>query len=279
VPEGVHDAVMQEPAAIPDDALPLAPTDGADAGSRGASSTATDRVVQLVVAIVSLGASVVIALLDDDGEASSDELRRLTSAGTGFLIEGIRAVGVVLGAVERVAAAPAAAAERAPLIGHLLAHWRASWERTRDGDRQGDADTLQRSVDALLGHLDLTGLIRSHVDVQQVVSDLDVNALVADLDVERLASGIDVDALASRIDVDALAQRLDLEAVLERVDVVAIATDVIEQLDLPELIRDATQDTTSDGVRSVRLHGVDADRAVRRAVDRILARRNGAESA
>ena len=82
----------------------------------------------------------------------------------------------------------------------------------------------------------------------------------------------DVERLAARIDVDAIAARLDVEAVLDRLDLTAIAADVIEQLDLPQLIRDATADTTSESVRSVRIRGVGADRAVRRAVDRVLRR-------
>jgi hypothetical protein len=85
--------------------------------------------------------------------------------------------------------------------------------------------------------------------------------------------------VAAKIDVNAIAQRLDLEAFLARVDMVKIATELIEQLDLAQLIREASRDTASDGVRTVRLRGVDADRAIRRAVDRVLGRDDHSEHA
>jgi hypothetical protein len=90
-----------------------------------------------------------------------------------------------------------------------------------------------------------------------------------------LVRRIDVNELAARVDVDAIASRIDIEELIRRLDLAQIASDVIEELDLADLVRDAASETTSEGVRTVRLRGVDADRAIRRAVDRVLSRRDG----
>jgi hypothetical protein len=84
---------------------------------------------------------------------------------------------------------------------------------------------------------------------------------------------IDMQRLTERIDIDALVERLDIEAVIDRLDLAALATAVMEEIDLPELIRETASDTASDEVRQLRLRSVDADRLVQRAVDRVLGRK------
>ena len=83
--------------------------------------------------------------------------------------------------------------------------------------------------------------------------------------------------LTDRIDIDALVARLDVEALLARLDVPTIAAQVIDELDLLQMIRAVSADTTSEGVRDARLRGVEADRAIRRVVDRLLSRGDGAK--
>jgi hypothetical protein len=262
---------MEDPVSIPVQDLTAQPEPpGADTGARSAA----EEIVQRIVEVITIGASGMVALLDD---VNDEELRDLAAAGAGFLIEGTRALGSVARAIERSLAAPAAAAGRSPFLGDLLAHWEATWEQTEAADRPTVDESFRRAVDAVLNRIDLTEVIRSHVDIQRIARDIDVNTLVADLDMQALTDRIDVEALAAKIDVDAIAGRLDLDALVRRLDILAIATEVIDELDLAQLIRDATTDTASDGVRSVRLRGVDADRAVRRVVDKILARHNGSD--
>jgi hypothetical protein len=117
--------------------------------------------------------------------------------------------------------------------------------------------------------------VAAEVDIQAMVADLDMDALVGRLDMNRLLDGIDMDQLLDRIDMDRLTARIDVEALLDKVDMPAVASGVIEDLDIPQVIREATADTASEGVRDVRLRGVEADRAIRRVVDRILSRSNG----
>ncbi len=262
---------MEDPVSIPVQDFTVQPEPPeANTGARSAA----EEIVQRIVEVITIGASGMVALLDD---VNDEELRDLAAASAGFVIEGTRALGSVARAIERSLAAPAAAAGRSPFLGDLLAHWEAIWEQAEAADRPTVDESFRRAVDAVLNRIDLTEVIRSHVDIQRLARDIDVNTLVADLDMQALTDRIDVEALAAKIDVDAIAGRLDLDALVRRLDVLAIATEVIDELDLAQLIRDATADTASDGVRTVRLRGVDADRAVRRAVDKILARHNGSD--
>ena len=67
--------------------------------------------------------------------------------------------------------------------------------------------------------------------------------------------------------------RVDIDAVIDRVDLVRIVEEVLEEIDLPALIRDSTGSMTSETVRGVRMTGISADDALTRAVDRALFRR------
>ena len=84
---------------------------------------------------------------------------------------------------------------------------------------------------------------------------------------------IDVDAIVERIDVDAIVSRVDVDAIVRRLDLVALAEEVVNGIDLPEIIRESTGSMASDVVRDARMQGIDADVAIARVVDRIIRRR------
>jgi hypothetical protein len=166
-----------------------------------------------------------------------------------------------------------------------------------------------RLVDAVLDALDLTELVRRHVDLDAVVATVDLDAVVrrvdlnaaaAGLDLDRLVSTVDLDAVVRRVDLDAAVRRVDLDAVVGRVDLdavvgrvdpnplvtrvdldaavlridlVGIARDVIAAIDLPEIVRDSTGALSSDAVRTVRASGMQADDVAASFVDRVLGRR------
>ena len=137
----------------------------------------------------------------------------------------------------------------------------------------------------------LVGIVLDRMDLQAVVV-----AVLADLDLDAIATealaSIDVTALAEsalqRVDltqlivdhvdlgtvVTAALDQIDLDQiVMERVDVLGLADYVVQGIDLPEIIRMSTGSVASEAVRSVRLQGVDADRAVAGIVDRLMLRR------
>jgi hypothetical protein len=153
-------------------------------------------------------------------------------------------------------------------------------------------------VEQVLRRVDLTEVVRRHVDVDAIVAGVDLDGIVARVDiaavvsrvdVDGIAAGLDVDAVAGRLDVDAVLDRLDLTelvlhrvdlptlvtAVLDQVDMVAIAEQVIDAVDLPDIIRESSGALTSDTVRGARVRSAAADQAIGRVRDRLLLRRHG----
>jgi hypothetical protein len=278
---------MREPEPIPIHDLPSEP--GSDAPDTGQS--ATERGIDFLAGVVSFGAGLVVNALDggEDTDERTAGVAAFVAAGAGLFLEGLRAAAPMLGSIERTAGPKIGSTGAAESVGELLDHWRSTWDDRHDDERQQAADeelraTFQRAVDTLLGQLDLTTLVLDHLDIQRVAAAVDIQSMVADLDMDelvgrldmnRLLDRIDMDRLLDRIDMERLTARIDVQALLDRVDLPAVASDVIEDLDIPQVIREATADTATEGVRDVRLRGVEADRAIRRAVDRILARSNG----
>jgi len=248
------------------------PSDDGAPGATGHGAGAAERAVDLLAGIVSFGANMVVTALDgEEADERSAGLASVVAAGAGLLLEGLRAAGPVLGSVERTAGPAVANTGAAQNVGELMEHWRATWEERREDDDQRAAEddlrrTFQRTVDTVLDQLDLTTLVIDHLDIQRVASTLDMNALIADLD---------MDQLTDRIDMDRLTARIDIQALLDRVDMPAVAAGVIDELDLTQVIRDVTVGTTSEGVRDVRLRAVEADRMIRRMIDKILSRSDG----
>lgn len=101
-------------------------------------------------------------------------------------------------------------------------------------------------------------------------------------DLDRLATALApviVDEVLTRIDLDAIAQQIDIDAIIARIDMVALAEEVIEGIDLPEIIRESSGTVASEVVRGVRMQSIDADEAVARVVDRLFRRRRRATDA
>ena len=123
-------------------------------------------------------------------------------------------------------------------------------------------------VEAVVERIDLTRLVREHVDLDALVASVDLDAAVA---------RVDLDAIAATLDVDAVVARADLDRVIARIDIVSIVEEVLDAIDLPAIIRDSTGSMASETVRGVRMTGVSADDALSRVVDRALFRRRHPE--
>jgi hypothetical protein len=168
--------------------------------------------------------------------------------------------------------------------------------------------TIRRVVTAFLQTIDITALVREHVDLDAVAAGLDVDAVVARadldsavarvdldavarrLDLDALAAGLDLDRIVTRVDLDVAARRLDLDelatrldldrvvarvdldAIIARIDLEDLARQVIDAVDLPEIVRHSTGSLTSETVRSVRTEAMHADDVVTGLVDRLLRR-------
>ena len=146
-----------------------------------------------------------------------------------------------------------------------------------------DLDGLVAKVDIaeIIDRVDIDAVVRQ-VDVDAIVQRMDLDAVVRRVDVDAIAQRIDIDAIADRIDLDRVVARLDIDAIVAEVDlnaivdrlnVVGLAEEVINEIDLPEIIRESTGSMASQVVRDARMQSVDADEAVSRLVDRLLRRR------
>jgi hypothetical protein len=147
---------------------------------------------------------------------------------------------------------------------------------------QLDLDALISRVDleAVLSRVDLNAVLDS-VDLQAVLARVDPNNLVSRVDLDTVLSRIDLNKVAARIDVDAILQRVepdavvarvDIDALLERLDLAALAREVIDAIDLPDVLRQSSGAVSSQAARVVRAEGMQADDSVARFVDRVLRR-------
>ncbi|MFL6237932.1 MAG: hypothetical protein ACJ735_00370 [Actinomycetes bacterium] len=91
--------------------------------------------------------------------------------------------------------------------------------------------------------------------------------------VEFVLSRVDlVDVIQRHLDLNRLLATVDLNAVLKRVDLATVAQNVVQEVDLPTIIRQSTGTVTSEAVRGVRVQGIETDQAITRAVDHLLHR-------
>ena len=163
---------------------------------------------------------------------------------------------------------------RTPLASALAAV-AAQGEGLRRRITAGGEDALDRllpaAVEEALRRVDLTQVVLRHVDLDRVVAEVDVDAVAARLHIVRVLDRLDLTDLAvKRLDWDVL-----VNAVLAHVDLEAVALEVIEAVDLPEIIRESSGALTSDTVRSARIRGAAADQALSRVRDRFRARHDG----
>jgi hypothetical protein len=156
------------------------------------------------------------------------------------------------------------------------------------------ATTLVKQViDGVLDQIDLTSLVLERVDLDRVVTAVDIGAVIKRLDLtEIVLEEVDLDRVIETVDIEAVIKRLDLteivledvdlervvaavdiDAIIHRLDLVTLTTYVIDEIDLPEIIRQSTGSVANEAVRGVRMQSVEADQAIQRTVDRLLLRR------
>jgi hypothetical protein len=140
--------------------------------------------------------------------------------------------------------------------------------------RQVDIDAIvhRLDIDAIVHRLDIDAIVH-RLDIDAIVRQVDIDAIAQRIDLDAIADRIDLDRIVARIDIDAIVAGVDLNAIVDRLNVVGLAEEVINEIDLPEIIRDSTGSMASEVVRDARIQSFDADEAVSRLVDRLLRRR------
>jgi len=181
------------------------------------------------------------SLAGDDGNAAAPEILfgALLELGAGTVRVGLRAAGRGAGLAGGVAARAVMSTPLRPRINQLNERW--------DEDRRVLLERFDRGIASVVGivldRIDLTQLVIERVDVNRIIEE-----------------------------------RVDIDGVIERTDVVSVARDVVQQLDLPEIIRESSGTMGTETVEGLRLRGMDADRSLSRLVDRVLNRTNGREA-
>jgi hypothetical protein len=162
-----------------------------------------------------------------------------------------RPVGSAAGTVLRFGARIPPVAFRRAVIAELAADGAVLRARLERAAAELVRILLRRGVEAALSAIDLTDLVRRHLDIDAVAGDLDVDAVIrrTDLvavvdrmDLDAIVAGMDVAAIVGRIDVDAVVKTVDLDAVLGRVDLDAVLSrvdfdEVAARIDLDAVIR------------------------------------------
>ncbi|UNQ38983.1 hypothetical protein MPC38_20165 [Prescottella equi] len=169
-------------------------------------------------------------------------------------------------------------------------------------------EVVRRVVAAALAEVDITAVVREHVDLDAIAEGIDIEQIVDRVDIERIVDRVDVDAIAARVDiapildrvdvddvaarvdierivdrvdvnaiaakvdVDRIAASVDVDAVIGRVDLVGLSNEVIEGVDLPRIIRESTSTMSTEAVRGARSQGMAADDAVAGFVGRLFGR-------
>lgn len=190
------------------------------------------------------------------------------------------------------------AAGSVPLVGGRLAE--AIDAAVREGERALAVGivtaravlrvVVREVVAAALGQVDITAIVRDHVDVDAIVAQVDIDAIVRRLDLDaivatvdidgiidtvdigRILDRIDLDAVVARVDLDAAVARVDLDAAVHSLDLIALADEIMDGVDLPRIIRESTGSLTTEAVRGVRSQGMAADEAVSGFIGRLLGR-------
>ena len=140
---------------------------------------------------------------------------------------------------------------------------------------------LERLIAAVLEVIDLDAVIETvdldravaQVDLMRAIDLVDLHEVIGKVDLDEVIGKVDLDEVAKRIDLDAIAARIDIDAILGRVDLVGLAEEIIDGVDLPDIIREASTSVTADVMTDVRSSSERADDAVANAVNRFLRRR------
>ena len=79
--------------------------------------------------------------------------------------------------------------------------------------------------------------------------------------------------VVDRVDVNRIVGLADVDAVIDRVPMIQIADYVIQEIDLPQIIRESTGGIASDAFTSTRFSAARTDEIVSRVIDALLWRR------
>ncbi len=175
-------------------------------------------------------------------------------------------------------------------LGGFDARWREQRPRDEEAAAAFLRLLVPQVVDAALDQIDLNELVGERIDLDRIIDRLDLDQVIARLDIDAIVSRIDLDRIieridfqaivgtgagrrdrvaarprrdrrrawistrsCSRVDIQAVADRIDLQALVRRLDLTAIASEVIDEIDLTQIIQDAMGSMTTETVGGIRV--------------------------
>lgn len=156
----------------------------------------------------------------------------------------------------------------ASTVGLVVYSTQTVWALTEATARAAIGSVLDRLVpaltDAIVSRMNLTDVVLRNVDLETIVSSaldqLDLTAIVLE-----------------RVDVDQIVAQTNIEAVIDRVPMIQIADYIIEEIDLPQIIRESTGGIAMDAFTTTRFSAVKSDEILSRVVNGLLLRRQVSE--
>ena len=154
----------------------------------------------------------------------------------------------------------------ASTVGLMVYSTQTAFELAQATARAVIGGTLDRLVpplvDAIVSRMNLTELVVTKVDLRTVV--------------ETALDQIDLtEIVVQRVDVNRIVGLADIEDVIDRVPMIQIADYIIEEIDLPQIIRESTGGVAMDAFTSTRLTAARSDEFISKVVDALLLRRKG----
>ncbi|PHX61501.1 MAG: hypothetical protein CK552_00220 [Actinobacteria bacterium] len=92
-----------------------------------------------------------------------------------------------------------------------------------------------------------------------------VNVVVDRIDLTQI--------VLDRVDIDAIVARANMDGIIDRVPMVEIANYIIDEIDLPKIIRESTGGIATDAVNAARLQSLSLDEFINKISDSIIFRR------
>jgi len=152
----------------------------------------------------------------------------------------------------------------ASTVGLIAYSSQTMWALTETTTRTVVGSVLDRIVpsltDAIVARMDLTGVVLRNVDLRAVVT-----AALDEMDLTSI--------VLERVDVDQIVARTDVEAIIDRVPMLQIADYIIEEIDLPQIIRESTGGIAIDAFTTTRFSAARSDEFISKVVDGLLLRR------
>jgi hypothetical protein len=265
----------------------------------GLTTLAVETVARAIAAALGELPSVPNTASEEDGEETAgldppELITVIAGAGLSLAVEAARVLTRTVAGLDR-AIRPLSLVAMIPPVDRAARRLERSAiqmnERWRDerleSQRVAKAFTdmlVPQLIDAVVERLDLTKLVLEHVDldlvaesvaIDRLIKRVNIDDVVARVNVGPIIERVDLTTIVDRPDVDSVAARIDVERIIDRLDLVAIARGLIDELDLPEIIRESTETMAAETRDGVRVQGMRADRFVSHLVDRALLRGRG----